>query len=258
MKDHLTIRVNAMNLKEACRPARDIPKMGMSTIDNDAASADLFWSELRYRIKRATSMTPVEASKMMGRFLSDNRDRWPDDKATTSADLYAVYERALEIREAPTADASARWEREYDSREPRDQAVRDLQEDLYYSARVGWAASEYNLQNAGMIEMLHGHHAGVMLPSYADWVRWTLTNRGRRASDAQLERIMLRDPPPEIAEWDAENEANDVATITNDCGGCDIDDWALAIHRRISVELDKRAERIHQKITRRAKQKDDR
>jgi hypothetical protein len=74
-----------------------------------------------------------------------------------------------------------------------------------------------------MIEMIQDHHAGVMLPGdvYWDDLRWTLTDRGRRASDAQLERIMLRDPPLEIAESDAKDEANDVAT---DCGGCDIDD----------------------------------
>lgn len=99
-----------------------------------------------------------------------------------------------------------------------------------------------------MIEMIQGHHAGADV--YWDDLRWTLTDRGRRASDAQLERIMLRDPPLEIAEWDAKDEANDVAS---DRGGCDIDDPILAMHRRISINLDKRAERIRQKMVRRAK-----
>jgi hypothetical protein len=127
-----------------------------------------------------------------------------------------------------------------------------LQSCLYWNARVGWAASEYNLAAAGMIEMIYGPHAGLMHANENFWddLRWTLTDRGRRASDAQLERVMLRDPPLEIAEWDAEDEANDVTT---DCGGCDIDDPILAMHRRISINLDKRAERIRQKMARRAK-----
>ena len=80
---------------------------------------------------------------------------------------------------------------------------------------------------------------------YWDELRGTLSDRGRRTSDSQLESIMLRDPPIEIAESDAEDEANDLAT---DCGGCDIDDPFLAQHRRISVNLDKRAERIRLKM----------
>jgi hypothetical protein len=61
---------------------------------------------------------------------------------------------------------------------------------------------------------------------------------------ARLERVMLRDPPLEIAEWDAEDEANDVAT---DCGGQDVDSPILRRHRRILVKLDERAERIRRK-----------
>jgi hypothetical protein len=226
--------------------------------DTHGVTGDNFWAELHHRIARAARMTPVEASKMMGRFLNDNIDRWPAYKAmTASAELRAMYERAIEIRIAPTAEATARWEREYDSRRGRDDAVRNLASNLYWSARVGCAAAEFNLERAGMIEMIQGQHAGVMLNTdpYWDDLRWTLTDRGRRASDAQLERIMLRDPPLEIAEWDAEDEANDVAT---DCGGYDIDDPTLALHRRISVNLDKRAERIRQKMGRRAKREDGR
>ena len=221
----------------------------------DGVTGDNFWPELQHRIARAAHMTPVEASKMMGKFLADNCDRW--QAMTTRAELPAMYERALEIRDAPTAEATARWEREYDSRRGRDDAVRKLATNLYWSARVGRAAAEVNLEKAGMIEMISGQHAGVMLNTdpYWDDLRWTLTDRGRRASDAKLERIMLRDPPLEIAEWDAEDEANDVA---GDCGGHDIDSPELALHQRISVNFDKRAERIHQKMTRRAKPEDGR
>jgi hypothetical protein len=40
--------------------------------------------------------------------------------------------------------------------------------------------------------MIQGH-AGVLLPGVSYWgtFLWTLTDRGRRASDAQLERIIL-------------------------------------------------------------------
>jgi hypothetical protein len=63
---------------------------------------------------------------------------------------------------------------------------------------------------------------------------------------ARLEQVMLRDPPSWIAEQDAEAEADDVAT---DCGGCDVDDPLLDMHRRILVNLEKRAESIRQKST---------
>jgi hypothetical protein len=233
--------------------AWDIPEISMSTTDNNA---DNFWSDLRYRIARAAHMTPVEASKMMGRFLRENCDHWPYSKAIAeSADRRAMYERAIEIQNAPTLEATARWEHQSGSHRERDQEVSRLQFDLYSDARVGLAAAEYNLEKAGMIEMIQGHHAGIMLPSgpYWDDLRWISTDRGRRASDALLERIMLRDPPLEIAEWDAEDEANDVA---DDCGGCDVDDPTLAMHRRISANLDKRAECIRQKMARRAKRED--
>src|SRR6516165_6179 len=121
----------------------------------DGVTGDNFWPELQHRIARAARMTPVEASKMMGKFLADNYDRWPYNKAiTSSAELRAMYERAVEIRDAPTAEATARWEREYDSRDALDRAVHHLQSNLYWRALVGWAASEYNLEKAGMIEMI--------------------------------------------------------------------------------------------------------
>jgi hypothetical protein len=92
-----------------------------------------------------------------------------------------------------------------------------------------------------MIEMIQGH-AGVLLPgdSYRGTFRWTLTDRGRRA--------ILRDPPLEIAEWDAED----------DLRRYDIGDPTLAFHRRISINLNKRAERLHQKMAWLAKREDGR
>jgi hypothetical protein len=227
----------------------------MSTTDSiSAPGADRFRSELRQLIAQAASMAPDAAAKIMRQFLSDSHDCWPQIRGDieTNANLRALHERAFEIRDAPTAEATARWKQRNSGEHRRDGEVRVRQHCLYWNARAGWAASEYNLAAAGMIEMIYGHHAGLVHPNEFFWddLRWTLTDRGRRASDAQLERIMLRDPPLEIAEWDAENEANDVA---GDCGGCDTDDSYLEMHKRISINLDKRAERINQKMARRAK-----
>ena len=81
---------------------------------------------------------------------------------------------------------------------------------LFYSSKVGWAAAELNLEKAGLIEMIQGHRAGLMREGLDNmWcdLRW------------RLECAMLPDPVLEIAEWDAEYEANDVAT---NCSGCDV------------------------------------
>jgi hypothetical protein len=155
----------------------------VTATDTHGVIGDNFWPELKHRIARAGRMTPVEASKMMGKFLFDNCDRWPYIKAIgTSADLRAMYERALEIRNAPTAEATARWEREYDSRLGSDDAVKNLVSNLYRSARVGWAAAEYNLEKVGMIEMIQGHHAGVMLPGDVLLGRPSVDADGSRAA----------------------------------------------------------------------------
>ena len=57
---------------------------------------------------------------------------------------------------------------------------------------------------------------------------------------ADLERIVLRDPPLEIALWDAKDKAADVA---DNCGG-EPGDPILMTHQRILAHLEKRAERI--------------
>jgi hypothetical protein len=58
---------------------------------------------------------------------------------------------------------------------------------------------------------------------------------------AKLERIILRDPPLEIAQWDLKDEADDVA---GDCGNCEAGDPVLVTHYRILAQLGMRVERI--------------
>ena len=107
----------------------------------------------------------------------------------------------------------------------------------------GYGAAEYNLANAGMIEMIFGHTAGKYHKDENTWTdgRWTLTQLGRQASMAELERIIVQDPPLEIALADAELEAEDVA---DNCGGCEPGDELLLEHKRILDYLRRRVERI--------------
>jgi hypothetical protein len=138
----------------------------------------------------------------------------------------------------PTAEATARYVSEHtriravtslgrDSTEMSgrkngvlDSKVAELMTSLYNDARCGRAAPEYNLEKAGMIEMIFGHVAGRMrgCDNFWDDTRWTLTERGRRTSMAKLQRIILCDPPFELAQWDAKDEADDIA---DDCGACE-------------------------------------
>jgi hypothetical protein len=123
-----------------------------------------------------------------------------------------------------------------------DRKLDELISRLYWDAKCGRAAAEYNLENAGMIEMISGHVAGQMRDGDNFWddLRWTVTERGRRTSMADLQRIILCDPPLEIALWDAKDEAADVA---GDCGG-ELGDPILMNHQRILDHLEERAERI--------------
>jgi hypothetical protein len=152
----------------------------------------------------------------------------------------------------PTLAATMRWNALSNRELSKDEKVGKLMFDLYFSGRLGLAAAEYNLEKAGLIEMIQGHRAGRMLPNGRDnwWgdCRWTLTQTGKRVSTARLGHAMLRDPPEEIGEWDAEAEANHVAA---DCADCEVNDLWLAIYRRISVSLDDRAERIQRNSRRR-------
>jgi hypothetical protein len=124
-----------------------------------------------------------------------------------------------------------------------DKQLDELISRLYWDAKCGRAAAEYNLEKAGMIEMISGHVAGQMRDGDNFWddCRWTLTERGRRTSMAELQRIILCNPPLEIALWDAKDEAADVA---GGCGACEPGDPILVTHQRILAHLEKRAERI--------------
>jgi hypothetical protein len=124
-----------------------------------------------------------------------------------------------------------------------DQKIDELISRLYWDAQCGRAAAECNLEKAGMIEMISGHVAGQMRDGDNFWddCRWTVTERGRRTSMADLQRIILCDPPLEIALWDAKDEAADVA---GDCGACVPGDPILVTHQRILAHLEKRAESI--------------
>jgi hypothetical protein len=121
--------------------------------------------------------------------------------------------------------------------------IDELISGLYSDAKCGRAAAEYNLEKAGMVEMISGHVAGQMRDGDNFWddCRWTVTERGRRTSMADLQRIILCDPPLEIALWDAKDEAADVA---GDCGACEPGDPILVKHQRILAHLEKRAARI--------------
>jgi hypothetical protein len=132
---------------------------------------------------------------------------------------------------------------DFDPNNVSDQKIDELISRLYWDAKCGRAAAEYNLEKAGMIEMISGHVAGQMRDGDNFWddCRWTVTEHGRRTSMAELRRIILCDPPLEIALWDAKDEAADVA---GDCGACEPGDPILVKHQRILAHLEKRAERI--------------
>jgi hypothetical protein len=174
--------------------------------------------------------------------------------------LVSIFDRAS-ARNGPTAEATARWVSGHtmirtvtslgraDSvmsgrkNNVLDGKVADLMSRLYYDAKCGRAAAEYNLEKAGMIEMIFGHVAGQMGDGDNFWddIRWTLTERGRCTSMAKLQRIILRDPPLEIALWDVKDEADDVA---GDCGGSEPGGPFRATHYRILAHLSTRTERI--------------
>jgi hypothetical protein len=60
------------------------------------------------------------------------------------------------------------------------QKIDELISPLYWDAKCGRAAAEYNLKEAGMIEMISGHVAGQMRDGDKFWddCRWTVTERG--------------------------------------------------------------------------------
>jgi hypothetical protein len=50
-----------------------------------------------------------------------------------------------------TLDATKRWMAQSSRQRNRDGKVATLMLDLYFAARVGWAAAGYNLEKAGLI-----------------------------------------------------------------------------------------------------------
>jgi hypothetical protein len=155
-------------------------------------------------------------------------------------------------RNGPTAEATARWMSECRvvgrdtfrrKEDASDQRVSDLMSRLYFDAKCGHAGAEYNLEREGVIAMIFGHVAGQMRYGDNSWedTRWMVTELGKLTSMAQLERIILRDPPLDVALRDAEEEACDVA---DDCGGCEPDDPNLLMHEHILAHLRDRVERI--------------
>jgi hypothetical protein len=134
------------------------------------------------------------------------------------------------------ADAAVRRESGIDVQ------LENLMRRLYFSAKCGNAAAEYNLEKAGVIEMTQGHAAGQMQTGDNHWgdYRWDLTELGNRTKLADLKRIILRDPPLVIALRDAEYEAADVAERCRDPEGLGY----VTLHKRILVHLDERVERI--------------
>jgi hypothetical protein len=121
-----------------------------------------------------------------------------------------------------------------------DRKASELISDRYFDAKCGHAGAEYNLEKAGMIAMIFGHVAGQMRhgDNFWDDIRWILTDLGRRARLNELERIILSDPPLEVAVRDAEDEAAD---IDEGCGGSYV--WVVR-HKRILTHLEERVERI--------------
>jgi hypothetical protein len=115
--------------------------------------------------------------------------------------------------------------------------------DIYFDAECGRAAAEYNLEKVGIIKMIQGFVAGEMgeRDNWWDDLRWELTSLGMRTSMAEARKIILRDPPLEIALWDAMFEARDFA---ESCSGLEPNDPLVLQQRNILAHLLDRVERI--------------
>jgi hypothetical protein len=115
--------------------------------------------------------------------------------------------------------------------------------DLHADGKCGRAAAEYNLVKAGALEVASEHVPGHLRDNDVvfEHSEWKLTELGRTANTETLTGIILRDPPLEIALWDAMNEARDVG---DNCGGCGPDDPLLLEHRRLLANLLDRVEHI--------------
>jgi hypothetical protein len=86
------------------------------------------------------------------------------------------------MRVGPTAGATARWTNEHRMvgkskirrKDASDRKVSNLMSRLYFDAKCGNAAAEYNLEKAGMIEMIFDQAAGEMRDGDNYWndIRW--------------------------------------------------------------------------------------
>jgi hypothetical protein len=156
------------------------------------------------------------------------------------------------MRVGPTAEATARYTSEHcmvennviRAKDTLDRKISDLMSHLYFDAKCGQAAAEYNLEKAGMIEMIFDQVAGEMRVGDNYWndIRWMLTELGRRTKLTELRSIILRDPPLEIAVRDAEDEATDISGRRAEPVFFGVD--TVTLHERILAHLDERVERI--------------
>jgi hypothetical protein len=117
---------------------------------------------------------------------------------------------------------------------------------FFWPAKVGFGSAEYNLTSAGMIRMTERHVAGICR-SGESWFdsRWTLTDRGRRASVLEIMRVILRVPPLWLAREDAramiEYIHDDIASLAES------DQEAIVWSYQRLAALDRRLERISRK-----------
>jgi hypothetical protein len=63
-----------------------------------------------------------------------------------------------------------------------DNSVEKLMLDLVYGGHVGWAAAEFNLVQAGLIEMIQGHQPGLMREGDNGWMQISAGAHARLAS----------------------------------------------------------------------------
>lgn len=156
----------------------------------------------------------------------------------------------------PTFEATKRWHDGHvatangglaDHRPERklEEALNNLIGQLYESARCGEGGAEFNLVRDGYIEMIQNHVAGLWRETHNWWrdCRWAITAKGQRASTAELTKSILRDPPLEVAQADADEEADIIEAWCPDSS--DLDNWDDTADRRVKwAHLNARVERI--------------
>jgi hypothetical protein len=120
---------------------------------------------------------------------------------------------------------------------------------LCLNTEYGEGAAEFNLAQDGFIEMVPGYVAGMRRKGDNWWCdcRWDITFKGMRAGTAELTRSILRDPPLEVAQAEADLVADDIEECCPD--PANPDDWdEVADFRAKWVHLNERVERIKREI----------